>query len=203
MFGLKKRTVDDILSDIEKLTDEEKFRILGALSGDSESSDADPSESEEPETVAESAEGAEAGSDETSAEAAEPPENSSVDVETDESEEVDGNSEEGEPLPQETPEEMPAEELPVEEIPAQAAAPAADSAEADNTRELIEAQVAKINALESEIGALKEKIDNIVSNQDKQNFGLSPSADFSGDESSERRNAVLRGYAGRRANDYK
>lgn len=200
MFGFKKKTVEDILSEIEKLTDEEKSRLIGALNGAPEGSEAGDSlpVEEDSEAVAEET------AEEPPAASEENPENPPADIETGADGETGEEGGENASMPQESIEEPPTAESPAEEIvPETESVSESASHSEDNMRELVESQTAKISALESELAALKETIDNIVANQDNQNFGLSPTADFGGDESFERRDAVLRGYAGRRANEYK
>ena len=73
----------------------------------------------------------------------------------------------------------------------------------DNTNELIEAQNARIEALQSQLEAMQETLRNIVEAADNKDFGSSPEPDYSGENERERFSAVMQGYAGRRANEYK
>ena len=183
MFGIKKRTVEEVLSAIEKLTDEERAQILSALSGKQE---------EAPQTE-------ETPKPETEEPTAELPEEPTA---------PEGETEE--------PAEEPAEE-PQEEFAEEGGEEAEEAAEAtleepqgaeeaddptDNSKELFDAQNARIDALESQIAAMQKTLANTVSAADDTDFGASPEADFSGEEQSSRYSAVLQGYAGRRAKDY-
>lgn len=69
--------------------------------------------------------------------------------------------------------------------------------------ELIAEQNAKILSLESQIAAMKETIEKIVSNQDNKNFGYSPKANFDDDAQLSQRDAIYQSYAPRRADQYK
>ncbi len=199
MFGLKKKTVEDILSEIGKLDETERAKLLEALSGSA--SEAVAAESQEtPEIEPQTSEAITDG--QTDAPAGEP---SAEGEQTPETEDMEAESmPEAEP----TAEEVTAEETPVAETPlmedsiSEPAQPDPLPVE-DKSKELIEAQTARIDALESQLSAMKELLDNIVSNQDNQNFGQSPTADFNEDAQSLKTSAVLQGYAGRRANDYK
>lgn len=205
----KKKTVEDILSEIEKLDEAERARLLETLSGGAdeaveeepqETPETEPQTGETPtdgqtdEPTAESpAEGEQTPETEREESAetaeAEPPEEEP----TEENAQTEEPPVSEEPIPEEPPAEEPsAGPVPPEPIPTE-----------DKSKELIEAQTARIDALESQLSAMKELLDNIVTNQDNQNFGMSPQADFSDDARSLRTSAVLQGYAGRRANDYK
>lgn len=191
MFGIKKRTVEEVLSAIEKLTDEERAQILSALSGKQEEApqteEAPKPETEEPtaeipeEPTASEGE-AEDPAEEPAQEPAEPP----AEVPQEEFAEEGGGEAE------ETPESLP--EAPQEGVEAEDPT--------DNSKELFDAQNARIDALESQIAAMQKTLENIVSAADNKDFGASPEADFSGEEQSSRYSAVLQGYAGRRARDY-
>ena len=183
MFGIKKRTVEEVLSAIEKLTDEERAQILSALSGKQE---------EAPQTE-------ETPKPETEEPTAELPEEPTA---------PEGETEE----PAEEPAEVPQEEFAEEggedaEEDTEATLEEPQGAEeaddpTDNSKELFDAQNARIDALESQIAAMQKTLENIVSAADNKDFGASPEADFSGEEQSSRYSAVLQGYAGRRARDY-
>lgn len=73
----------------------------------------------------------------------------------------------------------------------------------ENYSELFAAQNAKIESLENQVTALAEKLEKVVAKQDNQNFGYSPKANFDEDNSSSRYDAVMQGYAPRRADQYK
>lgn len=205
----KKKTVEDILSEIEKLDEAERARLLETLSGGAdEAVEAEPQE--RPETEPQTDETEEVGqtdepTTESPAEGGQTPETeleeSAATAESELPEETataENTATEDvtvseEPIPEEPPAEEPnAEPVQAEPIPAE-----------DKSKELLEAQTARIDALESQLSAMKELLDSIATNQDNQNFGMSPQADFSDDARSLRTSAVLQGYAGRRANDYK
>lgn len=161
MFGFKKKSVDEILAAIEKLSDEDRKSLISSLNG--ESPQGEPPESELSAEETASTAGEQADEQTTS----EPPA----------SDDLQGSS-----------------DTPTEN--AQAQNPA------DNSQELFAAQNAKIEALESQIAAMQEMLDNIVSAADQQNFGSSPQADFDDEERSSRYSSVLQNYAGRRARNY-
>lgn len=187
MFGIKKRTVEEVLSEIEKLTDEERAQILSALSGKQEEAP-QTEETPKPET------------EEPTAELPEEPTASEGETE----EPANESAEESAEVPQEEFAEEGGEdaekatEATLEEP--QGAEEADDPT--DNSKELFDAQNARIDALESQIAAMQKTLENIVSAADDKDFGASPEADFSGEEQSSRYSAVLQGYAGRRARDY-
>lgn len=202
----KKKTVEDILSEIEKLDEAARARLLETLSGGAdESVEAEPQE--QPETEPQTGETEEVG--QTDEPTTESPAEGGQTPET-ELEESAATSESE--LPEETEtataENTATEDMTVPEEPP-AAEPSAEPAQPeplpaeDKSKELLEAQTARIDALESQLSAMKELLDSIATNQDNQNFGMSPQADFSDDARSLRTSAVLQGYAGRRANDYK
>lgn len=186
----KKKTVEDILSEIEKLDEAERARLLETLSGGAdEAVEAEPQE--RPENEPQTDETEEVGqTPETELE------ESAATAETELPEETataENTATEDVTVPEEPPAEEPSTEpVQAEPIPAE-----------DKSKELLEAQTARIDALESQLSAMKELLDSIATNQDNQNFGMSPQADFSDDARSLRTSAVLQGYAGRRANDYK
>lgn len=204
----KKKTVEDILSEIEKLDEAERARLLETLSGGAdEAVEEEPQET--PETEPQTVETGEAGQTdeppvESPAEGGQTPETAAAEAEV-----MPEAASETEPPAEEAPTENTAtEDVPIPEEPP-AEEPSTEPVQAeplpaeDKSKELLEAQTARIDALESQLSAMKELLDNIVTNQDNQNFGMSPQADFSDDARSLRTSAVLQGYAGRRANDYK
>lgn len=200
----KKKTVEDILSEIEKLDEAERARLLETLSGGADEA-VEEEPQERPENAPQTGETEEVGqtdepTTESPAEGGQTPETeleeSAATSESELPEETataENTATEDVTVPEEPPAEEPsAEPVQAEPIPAE-----------DKSKELIEAQTARIDALESQLFAMKELLDSIVTNQDNQNFGMSPQADFSDDARSLRSSAVLQGYAGRRANDYK
>lgn len=211
MFGFKKRTVEEILSAIEKLSDEEREKLLSALSGKEPPEQEEPEEeptAEETETPPE--EETENGEGTEREPAPEPaPENAAENAP--ENVETQAAEETPEPL-QETPQgateeaqegQEPIEAPPVETAPEEPPALTQAGGVGDNTSELIAAQNAKIEALQSQLEAMQETLRNIVEAADNKDFGSSPEPDYSGENERERFSAVMQGYAGRRANDYK
>ncbi len=200
MFGFKK-TVDDILGLINKLSDDEKQELLSRLSGH-EPDTTDEKEIAEAETDAEEkGETGEAAEDESvAAQEADKGEEDSQTAEdrVHESEGTELADEEraaeedkgAEETPAETAEEPPAEEPP--------AAPET----ADDGKELDDAQTARIAALESEIASLKELIARYMGEDESRDFGLSARAPEGGDRREQRTSAIMRAYAGDRAGDY-
>ena len=150
MFGFKKRTVEEILSAIEKLSDEDREKLRSALNGEL------PQEQEEPEEepTAEEAETPPAEETENGESAAtEPtPENAPENVETQAEEEIPEPPAE---TPQGATDEAQEGQETIEEPPI---APTTEEPTVqpqdgvgDNTNELIEAQNAKIEALQSQL----------------------------------------------------
>jgi hypothetical protein len=183
----KKRSLEDIEKDILELSEEEKSALLNKLQGSNEEKTEEVAESEmdDGESVTENVE--ESESEQTEEMPVETTEEQSEEAPSEEVvESVDVSLEEDNPT------EEPVEES-VEEMHAQQ----------NNYQELIEAQNSKITSLESEITALKETVEKIVSNQDNKNFGYSPSANYSNEEQSSRSEAIMRGYAPRRLENYK
>ena len=205
MFGFKK-TVDDILGLINKLSDDKKQELLSRLSGH-EPDTTDEKEIAEAETDAEEkGETGEAAEDESvAAQEADKGEEDSQTAEdrVHESEGTELADEEraaeedkgAEEIPAETAEEPPAEEPPAEEPPAA-------SETADDGKELDDAQTARIAALESEIASLKELIARYMGEDESRDFGLSARAPEGGERREQRTSAIMRAYAGDRAGDY-
>lgn len=198
LFGKKKLSLEDILKGISELSEEEKATVLSSMQ---EHSAEQVSETNEMESVAEESVATEqaAESEEAVDESAAPADNveetesaaeaveetTETNVEETEGEEGDSTA----PMA-ETPMETPQVEEPAEEL-------------GQNYDELFAAQNAKIESLESQLTALKETLENVVTNQDKQNFGYSPKAHFDENVDTTRMDAVMQGYAPRRADQYK
>ena len=68
--------------------------------------------------------------------------------------------------------------------------------------ELDTAQTARITVIEETLAKMQEVLDGIVDRLDKRDFGYNPSAPAQAQESTARRDAVLRGYAGDKAKNY-
>lgn len=204
LFGKKKLSLDEILKGIETLSEEEKAKVLAVIQGANE-----PVKETESAPVDEEAVGAEETADTANAE--DVAEVTSGDIEDTEASE--GETFEPEPPVKqteneaETGDEVASEEI-VEEIEPDAEtpmeAPQADAESAGNNyEELFAAQNARIESLSSEITALKELVEKVINNQDNQNFGYSPKANFDEDISASRMDAVMQSYAPRRAEQYK
>lgn len=134
-------------------------------------------------------------------------------------EEVEGETEEFAEAPQEEVEEVSEETAPVENVDVAEDVNAMDemadapmetpestateeTAAPNNYDELIAAQTARIDSLESALSTLMERMEQIVSNYDNQNFGYSPN-NYQDEDNSSRMNAVMQGYAPRRAGQYR
>lgn len=198
LFGKKKLSVEDILKGIAELSEEEQATVLSSMQKHNAES---ASETNDTHAVAEE-----------SVEAEEVVENGEP---TNESTESADSVEETE-LPTETVEETTetnVEETEVEE--GDSTEPTAETPtetpqseefaqeQGQNYDELFAAQNARITSIESQLTALKEKLENVVANQDKQNFGYSPKAHFDENVDTTRMDAVMQGYAPRRADQYK
>lgn len=198
LFGKKKLSLTDILKGIEDLAEEEKAQVLSVL--------------QPAETTVEEVE--ELTPVETMDEAEEI-ENGEVD-EVQESEE--GTTESVEEMPVEEAGETNVESsLPVDDmqgaeeveeyetipdVPTETPETMAETSTPINYDELIAAQNARIDSMESAISTIMEKLEQMVSNFDNQNFGYAPQ---SGDDDNtmSRMNAVMQGYAPRRAEQYR
>lgn len=189
LFGKKKLSLDDILNGIEDLTEEERAQVLAKMQPQEETV-----EQEEVATDEAVEDGAEETT-ETSAEGEEP-------AESNEPEEESAPVEE-EPTPTEETDDGEEAPAPVSEAPLETPTPETEESEAKNYDEIIAAQDAKINSLESQLSALKATVEQIVSKQDNQNFGHSPRANFDDDVSKSRSDAIFQSYAPRRADQYK
>lgn len=195
MFGFKK-TVDDILGLINKLSDDEKQELLSRLSGH-EPDTTDEKEIAEAETDAEEkGETGEAAEDESVA--AQEADKGEEDSQTAEDR---VHESEGTELADE--ERAAEEDKGAEETPAETAEePHAASETADDGKELDDAQTARIAALESEIASLKELIARYMGEDESRDFGLSARAPEGGERREQRTSAIMRAYAGDRAGDY-
>lgn len=214
MFGFKKKTVDEILSAIKKLSDEDRKLLIASLTDKTQTDDPPESDSateEIPPTAEEPTEEQTQTESESNNKPQQPAAgNDETTPVTDEMSEQ-GQPEASEKQPQEGTETA-AEgdgEADVQEEPVTNILPddtPTDTAQAqnptDNSQELFAAQNAKIEALESQIAAIQEMLENIVSAADRQNFGSSPEGDFDDEEHSSRYSTILQSYAGRRAKDY-
>ncbi len=193
LFSKKKLSFDEILSGVEALSEEEKLQLIAKLQPQEEQS-----QEKVEETTVEESEPAEeiSETEETATEEATPAEPSeTVEEPTAESE--------AEPVAEETMEVV--DPAPTETPTPEAVEKTEQSEEtqAMNYDEVISAQAARIESLESQLSALKETVEKIVANQDNQNFGHSPHADFDDDVQLSRRDAIMQAYAPRRAEQYK
>lgn len=192
LFGKKKLSLAEILKGVEALSEEEKEQVLSAIQQSEEAVEPELEKAETAEVEVEENEG-------------EPVEE--IDGEMTESEEVQEPFDEAEvdmmEEDVEEPVEEPVEENPMPDVPSET--PEANQTEEGehNSDELVAAMNARMDSLESAVNALMERLEQVVMNQDKQNFGYSPSKNFGGEESSSRMSAVMQGYAPRRAEQYK
>ena len=196
LFGKKKRSLEEIMQDIEALSEEEKNELLLKM------------QPEKPETSEEAPEPAVEEENDKTVENETLEETETPEASTEETAETAGEA----AGPTETETEAPAEEAPTEEpvemiesvpdTPLEKPHPE-EQQTGGNYDELIAAQNARIDSLESQLSALKETVEKVVANQDNKNFGYSPKANFDDDVQTSRRDAILQGYAPRRAEQYK
>ena len=192
IFGKKKLSFDEIIKGIEELSDKEKAQVLSAMQHSEPVEE--PVETEEPMT----------GTEETT----------EAPAESGEVEETQGSEEVVAPTEAEMPVEG-AEQTTVEETEAvdqldvmpdtpteTPESTATETETPNNYDELIAAQNARIDSLERAISTMMERMEQMVSNFDNQNFGYSPQ-NYGEEESSSRMSAVMQGYAPRRAGQYK
>ena len=185
MFGFKK-SVDDILGMIAKLSNEEKEQLLQRITPKAEETD----KPDETESSAEESEGTpEAEEVET-----QPAEDDVGDDNVSENDEQAENVSSTEVEPEKADDDQPAE------LPEASEEAATEST--DNDKELDNAQLARIEALESEIAALKEIINKYMGEDENRDFGLDAHAPEGQSRHEERASAVMRGYAGNRAGEY-
>lgn len=180
MFG--KKTADDLLRAFKTLTDEERAKFLESIKQVEETH----------EEVAETGDVEENASENVQITNEEPLEEESESAEIQESND-------------ELPESNDKTDNESTEAPENTSDIGEESIADENTEEqqaVDEAQIARIEALESEIAALKEKMNSILDNFENEDFGLSPSAPESDGEDEERFSAVMRGYAGSNAKKY-
>lgn len=196
LFGKKKRSLEEIMQDIEALSEEEKNELLSKM------------QPEKTETSEEAPEPAVEEENDKTVENETLEETETPEASTEETAETAGEA----AGPTETETEAPAEEVPTEEpvetiesvpdTPLEKPQPE-EQQTGGNYDELIAAQNARIDSLESQLSALKETVEKVVANQDNKNFGYSPKANFDDDVQTSRRDAILQGYAPRRAEQYK
>lgn len=196
LFGKKKRSLEEIMQDIEALSEEEKNELLSKM------------QPEKTETSEEAPEPAVEEENDKTVENETLEETETPEASTEETAETAGEA----AGPTETETEAPAEEAPTEEpvemiesvpdTPLEKPHPE-EQQTGGNYDELIAAQNARIDSLESQLSALKETVEKVVANQDNKNFGYSPKANFDDDVQTSRRDAILQGYAPRRAEQYK
>lgn len=184
LFGKKKRSLEEIKQDIEALSEEEKSELMVSMQVVSEETEApvnDPApaveegnkETVEPEEAVTAEEPAEVVE-----ETVEPTENPVEETMTDTVDTTEMETALDEPQPEEQ-------------------QPNGDFGE------LLAAQNARFDSIESQLAALKETVEKVVANQDNKNFGYSPKANFDDDVQMSRSDAILQSYAPRRADQYK
>lgn len=198
IFGKKNLSLEDILKGIESLSEEDKAKVIESLQPSTEP--------EEPTSVEETAveEPVEEIEEVEAVEETEMPEEEATEAVA---EDEQGMEETEETMPVEETDVDPIEEVeeipePMPENPMETPEPEMPQANG-NYDELIAAQNAKIDALESQLAAFKETLETVLKNQENQNFGYSPKADFSEDQQATRMSAVMQGYAPRRYEQYK
>lgn len=204
LFGKKKLSLEEILKGISELSEEEKAKVLSSMqtANESVSETLDQETGKEEVSVEATQEPVgevpmHEGTESTEGTDAESEETESVSVSAEES----GESESAIDAENETPASV---EETVPEAPMETPQAEEQTEQAgENYSELIAAQNAKIESLESQVTALAAKLETVVTNQDNQNFGYSPKANFDEDNSSSRYDAVMQGYAPRRADQYK
>ena len=191
----KKLSLEDILSAIDNLSDDEKAQIKEKVSTpivEEEVEQVEETPSNE-ETVDEAVE----ETPEVPEELEEGTEETAPVEETAPTEETNEGGEELAPV-DEQPEEPIPEEPSVEETEQVEQAPEVVKQE----DELKEAQSAKIQALEEKVANLEERLEQVLSSLENQDFGLNPAIPEGGGEDHNRLSAVMRGYAGGNAKKY-
>lgn len=185
LFGKKKLSIEDIISGIEALSEDEKAQVLSAIQT---TETVEENAVEETETTPETEESIEMTEDE---EVVEPSEGDMQE---------EGQEQQAQPIENEMIENQDV----MSEVPTETPESTAAGAEQapNNYDELIAAQNARIDSLESAISTMAERLEQIVENYDKQNFGHSPQY-CNEEESSSRMSAVMQGYAPRRPEQYK
>lgn len=184
LFGKKKRSIDELIQDIAELSEDDKNKLLAMLNGENQA------EEELVEEVSEE-----------------------VEQEETVEEPVEEVTEE-QPVEEEVVEEEPVEEMgeenameieqAMEQAPTETPEPIQEETQAQpqNYDDVIAAQQARIDSLESMVNELKATVEKVVENQDNKNFGESPRADFSEDMQTSRRDAIFQSYAPRRYDQY-
>lgn len=185
MFGFKK-SVDDIVGLIEKLSDDEKQELLSRIS-DHKPDTTDEKEIAEAEADDKGESGEEAKASEDESVAAQEEESGNEDSQTAEDR---IHESEGTELADEEKTAEKSDEPPMAET------------STDGSGNLDDAQSARIAALESEVSALKELISKFMGEDENRDFGLSGHAPEADNRREERASAVMRAYAGNRAGDY-
>lgn len=180
----KKLSLEDVLSAIESLSEEEKAQVKAKF--------------DEPAQNTELTESVEETSNETETTAGTEEEASEV------AESMTGESE-GEKSESIATEEQSAETATEETFAEeeQAAENTEDTREVQEQKEELDgAQSAKLEALEEKYALLEKKFEQVLSMLDNRDFGLNPSLPEGGGEDHNRMNAVMRGYAGGNASRY-
>lgn len=201
LFGKKKLSLDEILKGIAELSEEERAKVLSSMQGGDSAPAPDEGEQEAEETKepVEETEEVAAESESVELEESSDGETEIPEQETESETEAEAEVEAGTGIEME---ESLEETEPMTETPAESPQ-VEESAQGPNYEELLQAQTARIDSLESQVNELKGKLENVVANQDNQNFGYSPKANFDEDVQTSRRDAILQGYAPRRADQYK
>lgn len=196
LFGKKKLSIDELVKGIQELSEDEKNKLMSMLTKTEAPVEEVVEETEAMETPVEEEQEAPMASEEVE----EVEQEETVEEPTEEETTEEPLTEA--PMEEDTMEEIVEEEV-VDNSPTDTPAPVEEPAASQNYDEIIASQNARIDSLESVIKALKETVDKVVANQDNKNFGVSPKANFDEDLTVSRRNAILQGYAPRRADQYK
>ena len=194
LFGKKKRSLDDILQDIQALSEEEQAQLRVKMQGEpAPDARPEPDPSTEAESKTEESSVEDAGQTESAD--VEPQTSDGEPAEPSATEEAPSEEAEGEPAQEEeTAPPVPAEPLDT---------PQPEERQSGNSDELYAALQAKYDSLESQFKEMQATLEKIVAKQDNQNFGYSPKANFEEEGASSRMDGVLNGYAPRRADQYK
>ena len=72
----------------------------------------------------------------------------------------------------------------------------------EDNEDVKQALISRIEALEKTISEMQQNQAEAVAQESDQDFGMNPSAPQASEEDNSRMSAVMRGYAGRNANNY-
>lgn len=193
LFSKKAPTLEDILSALDGLSEDEIAKVKEKMDGIL-GAEEKPEEAEQPEETTDGAEEDPATEAEENAEpAAEDAEEPEAPAEETDNEE-DPHTEGEESMP------PPEEETPGEEPTAAEEEPAAASDGLEEIRELIRGLTARLDSFGESHGKLAEQVAQIVDNYDKRPFGNHPQHAPDGGANDNGESAVMRSYNSKQTN---